>query len=44
MTDRGIIMYYVQEMVKSMGIKGNWEIVKDLETDDCFVKLGRFKI
>ncbi|MFB0972867.1 MAG: nitroreductase family protein [Neofamilia sp.] len=44
MTDMGIIMYYFQEMVKTMGIKGNWEIVKDLDAADGFIKLGRFKI
>ncbi|NLW42280.1 MAG: nitroreductase [Tissierellia bacterium] len=44
MTDMGIIMYYFQEMAKTMGIRGNWEIVKDLEADGPFIKLGRFKI
>lgn len=44
LTDVGIIMYYFQEMAREMGIKNNWEIVKDLDLDADYIKLGRYKI
>ena len=44
LTDVGIIMYYFQEMAKTMGIKGNWEIVSELVPDRQFIELGRFNI
>lgn len=44
MTDMGIVMYYFQEMAKSMGIRKNWEIVTELNDEGNFIKLGKFKI
>ncbi len=44
LTDMGIIMYYFQQMAKTMGIRGNWEIVSDLNPIGNYIKLGRFKI
>lgn len=44
LTDVGIIMYYFQEMTDQMGIRNNWEIVKDLDTTGDYVKVGRYKI
>lgn len=44
LTDVGICMYYFQMLVKSMGIRNNWEIVSELVPEGEYIKLGRFKI
>ncbi|RVU55374.1 nitroreductase family protein [Anaerosphaera multitolerans] len=41
-TDIGVVMFYFEEMVKTIGMYGKWEV--ELEEGEEYTKIGKFKM